>query len=56
MLQNPTWTATDNLTRNQFRVFSSLGEQLHLTESDRRWVLLLSEQEWTAQNLPRGED
>ena len=47
MLQNPTWTATDNLTRSQFRVFSSLGEQLRLTEDDQRRVLLLSKQEWS---------
>ena len=25
MLQNPTWTATDDLTRDQFRVFSLLA-------------------------------
>ena len=46
MLQNPTWTATDDLTRDQFRVFSSLGEQLRMSEDDRRRVLLLTEQEW----------
>jgi hypothetical protein len=46
MLQNPNWSATDALARSQFRVFSSLGEQLRLTEDARRRVLLLSQQEW----------
>jgi hypothetical protein len=47
MLQNPNWSTTDTLARSQFRVFSSLGEQLQLSEDARRRVLLLSQQEWT---------
>jgi hypothetical protein len=47
MLQSLTWCATDNLARNQFRVFSQLGEQMQLSDRDRRRALLLSEQEWS---------
>ena len=47
MLQSMTWFATDNLTRSQFQMFSQLGEQMQLSEDDRRRVLLLSEQEWS---------
>jgi hypothetical protein len=47
MLQSMTWFATDNLTRSQFHMFSQLGEQMQLSEDDRRRVLLLSEQEWS---------
>jgi hypothetical protein len=46
MLQSLTWCATDNLTRSQFQMFSELGEQMQLSDDDRRRVLLLSEQEW----------
>jgi hypothetical protein len=46
MLQNLTWCATDNLARSQFQVFSQIGEQMQLSEDDRRRVLLLSETEW----------
>ena len=46
MLQTLTWYATDNLTRNQFQVFSELGEQMQLSKDDQRRVLLLSEKEW----------
>ena len=48
MLQSMTWLATDNLARSQFAVFSELGEQMRLSEDDRRRALLLSEQEWSA--------
>ena len=47
MLQSMTWLANDHLARNQFQVFSELGEQMQLSEDDRRRVLLLSEQEWS---------
>jgi hypothetical protein len=47
MLQNISWTATDNLARNQFQVFSQLGEQMRLSEDDQRRVLLLSDKEWS---------
>jgi len=46
MLQNMAWQATDNLTRDQFHVFSQLGEEMHLSEDDQRRVLLLSEKQW----------
>ena len=46
MLQSLTWIATDSLARSQFQLFSEIGEQMHLSDDDRRRVLLLSEQEW----------
>ena len=46
MLQNLTWDATDNLARDQFAMFSEIGEQMHLSDDDQRRVLLLSEREW----------
>ena len=46
MLQTLTWYATDNLARDQFQVFSELGEQMQLSKDDQRRVLLLSEKEW----------
>lgn len=48
MLQSMTWFATDNLARNQFEIFSELGEQMQLSDDEQRRVLLLSEQEWSA--------
>ena len=47
MLQSMTWFATDNLARSQFQLFSEIGEQMQLSDDDRRRVLLLSEHEWT---------
>lgn len=47
MLQSLTWCATDNLARSQFQVFSQLGEEMRLSDNDRRRALLLSEQEWS---------
>jgi hypothetical protein len=46
MLQSMTWYATDNLARNQFQMFSQLGEEMRLSKEDQRRVLLLSPQEW----------
>ena len=46
MLQSLTWIATDNMTRSQFRIFSEIGEQMHLSDDDQRRMLLLSEREW----------
>ena len=46
MLQSMTWCATDNLARDQFQMFSQLGEQMRLSQDDQRRVLLLSVQEW----------
>jgi hypothetical protein len=47
MLQSMTWCATDNLAKSQFQVFSQIGEQMQLSQDDRRRVLLLSEREWS---------
>ncbi len=46
MLQSMSWAATDHLVRDQLRVFSEIGEQMHLSDDDRRRVLLLSQREW----------
>ncbi len=46
MLQSLTWIATDNLARSQFRMFSEIGEQMHLSNEEQRRVLRLSQQEW----------
>jgi hypothetical protein len=47
MLQTPAWCANDTLARDQFQVFSQLGEQMRLSKDDQRRVLLLSEKEWS---------
>jgi len=47
MLQSLTWYATDTLARNQFQVFSQLGEEMRLSDDECRCVLELSEQEWS---------
>lgn len=47
MLQSLKWAAMDNLARNQFHMFCELGEEMQLSDDDRRRVLLLSEQEWS---------
>jgi phosphoglycolate phosphatase-like HAD superfamily hydrolase len=41
-----TWFATDNLARSQFRMFSQLGDEMHMSDDEQRRVLRLSEQEW----------
>ncbi len=46
MLQSMTWLATDNLARDQFQMFSDMGEQMRLSEDDQRLMLELSEEEW----------
>lgn len=38
----------DTLARNQFGVFDRVGNAITISDEDRRRVLLLSEQEWTA--------
>jgi hypothetical protein len=48
MLRNLAWQATDDLTRAQLAVFHGLGDQICLTEDDRRRVLNLDDQAWTA--------
>ncbi len=38
----------DTLARNQFGVFDRVGNAITISDEDRRRVLLLSEQEWSA--------
>lgn len=47
MLQSMTWLATDKIARDQFEVFSQIGTQMHLSDDDKRRVLLLSDEEWS---------
>jgi hypothetical protein len=46
MLQSMTWLATDKIARDQFEVFSQLGNEMQLSEDDKRRVLMLSDKEW----------
>jgi hypothetical protein len=46
MLQSMTWLATDKIARDQFQVFSQLGEQMQLSKDDQRRVLQLSDEQW----------
>jgi hypothetical protein len=46
MLQSMTWLANDKIARDQFQVFSSIGDEMQLTRDDQRRVLLLSDQQW----------
>ena len=47
MLQSMTWVAADRIARDQFQVFSELGEQIELSDEAQRRVLSLSDQEWS---------
>ena len=46
MLQSMTWLANDKIARDQFQVFSSIGDEMQLTGDDQRRVLLLSDKQW----------
>jgi hypothetical protein len=48
MLQSMTWLANDKIARDQFQVFSQLGDEMRLSTDDKRRVLLLSDQEWSS--------
>jgi hypothetical protein len=48
MLQNPAWQAIDTLTRTQLTMFRALGDQMRLTEDDRRRALDLDDGSWAA--------
>ena len=48
MLRNLTWQATDNLTRAQLEMFHALGDQISLTQDDRRRALNLDDLTWMA--------
>jgi hypothetical protein len=39
MLRERAWQATDDLTRAQLVMFHELGDQIHLSEEDRRRAL-----------------
>ena len=39
---------SDFLTRRQFRLFTEAGDQIRLTQDDRRRALSLSETQWAA--------
>ena len=47
MLQSMTWLTTDKIAREQFQVFSQIGDHLRLSEDDQRRVLLLSDEQWS---------
>ncbi len=46
MLQSMTWLANDTIARNQFQVFSQIGDEMQLSQDAQRRVLLLSDKEW----------
>jgi hypothetical protein len=48
MLRNLAWQATDNLTRAQLTMFHALGDQIRLTQDDRRRALDLDDRTWLA--------
>lgn len=45
------------IARDQFRIFDRIGDRIALSEDDRRRVLLLSDQEWSAwTRVLRGDE
>ena len=46
MLRNLAWQATDTLTRAQLAMFHALGDEISLTQDDRRRALDLDERAW----------
>ncbi len=48
MLRNLAWQATDTMTRAQLAMFHALGDEISLTQDDRRRALNLDEQCWAA--------
>jgi hypothetical protein len=45
----------DDIAREQFRMFDGIGDRIALTDEDRRRVLLLSDEEWSAwSRVPHG--
>ncbi|MDR3532140.1 MAG: hypothetical protein P4L90_16515 [Rhodopila sp.] len=46
MLRNLAWQATDELTRAQLAMFHTLGDEISLTQDDRRRALNLDERAW----------
>lgn len=48
MRRNLTCQATNSLTRAQLAIFHMLGDEISLTEDDRRRALGLDDRTWTA--------
>jgi hypothetical protein len=48
MLRNLAWQATDEMTRAQLAMFHALGDEISLTQDDRRRALSLDERAWAA--------
>jgi hypothetical protein len=48
MPRDRAWQATDHLTRAQLVMFHALGDQIHLSEEDRRRALDLDDRTWMA--------
>lgn len=48
MLRNLSWEMTDALARQQWQLYRAVGEEMRISDADRRRALLLSEQEWAA--------
>ena len=47
MLQSMNWLTTDKIARDQFQVFSQIGDQMQLSAEDQRRMLLLSDKQWS---------
>lgn len=48
MLRNLAWQATDQMTRAQLAMLHELGDDISLTQDDRRRALNLDERTWAA--------
>jgi hypothetical protein len=48
MPRNLAWRATDDVTRAQLELFHALGDQIGLTQDDRRRALDLDDRAWSA--------
>jgi hypothetical protein len=48
MPRDRAWQATDHLIRAQLVMFHALGDQIHLSEEDRRRALNLDDRTWMA--------
>ena len=48
MLRDPAWQAANDLTRAQLAMLHRLGDQIVLTEDDRRRALDLDDRAWRA--------
>jgi hypothetical protein len=48
MLRNLAWQKFDDVTRAQLAMFHALGDQINLTDDDRRRALDLDDRTWMA--------